>query len=185
MSKGPAVTRQVARWAEVPRVPALCAIYGGETERAWVAYVGIAGNLYNRLVQHFVRRDSSVVTGTSAVGINVEHVRYVQWWEGDLLVDDNARHAAELIAFEVLDPALRSRGAPRREALELRVDPTFRRSVEQLLGAAPAGRLVLPRLTDLASRVADLELRLARVEELLGDASGTTQEPGVSGSRRS
>ena len=117
-----------------------------------------------------MRRDSSVVTGTSAVGINIEHVRYVQWWESDLLTDDNARHAAELIAFELLDPALRSRGAPRREAIQLRADPGFRRSIEQLLEAAPAGRLVPPRLTDLASRLDDLELRLARVEELLGPA---------------
>ena len=56
-------------------------MYGGEgVGRGWVAYVGIAGNLRSRLDQHFVRRDSSVVTGTSAVGVNVEHVRYVDWW---------------------------------------------------------------------------------------------------------
>jgi hypothetical protein len=142
-------------------------MFGGETGRAWVAYVGIAGNLNSRLVQHFVRRDSSVVTGTSAVGINIERVQYVQWWESDLLVDDNARHAAELIAFEVLGPALRSRGAPRREAMELTTDSAFRCSVERLLEAAPAGRLVPPRLTDVATRLADLEKRLARVEKLL------------------
>ncbi|MGY1728353.1 hypothetical protein ACI79J_15395 [Geodermatophilus sp. SYSU D01062] len=164
---GSAVTRQVTRWAEVPRTSALYAMYGGETGRTWVAYVGIAGNLNSRLVQHFVRRDSSVVTGTSAVGINIEHVRHVEWWEGDLLDDDNARHAAELIAFELLDPALRSRGAPRKEALELRADPEFRRSVERLLEGGPTGRLAPPRLVDVATTLAQLELRLQRIERLL------------------
>jgi hypothetical protein len=72
------------------------------------------GNLALRLVQHFVRRDSSLVTGTSAVGVNIEHVSYVEWWESDLLHDENQRHAAELIAFDVLDPALVSRGNPRK-----------------------------------------------------------------------
>ena len=161
------MTRQVTRWMEVPRTPALYAMFGGETGRTWVAYVGIAGNLNSRLIQHFVRRDSSVVTGTSAVGINVEHVRHVEWWESDLLVDDNARHAAELIAFEVLDPALRSRGAPRKEALALCADADFRSNVEGLLKAAPTGRLMLPRLTDLATTIAELEARLQRVEKLL------------------
>ncbi|MGY1632231.1 hypothetical protein ACI784_11065 [Geodermatophilus sp. SYSU D01186] len=132
-----------------------------------MAYMGIAGNLNSRLVQHFVRRDSSVVTGTSAVGVNIEHVRYVQWWESDLLVDDIGRHAAELIAFEVLDPALRSRGVPRKEALELREEAVFRHSVEQMLHDPPAGRLVLPRLIDVSTRITDLELRVARVEKLL------------------
>lgn len=143
------------------------AMYGGDAGRTYVAYVGIAGNLNSRLVQHFVRRDSSVVTGTSAVGVNIDHVRHVQWWQSDLLNDDNARHAAELVAFERLDPALRSRGTPRREAVELCADPDFRRAVEQLLEAPPTGRLVPPRLTDVAARLAELESRLARVEEAL------------------
>lgn len=161
------MTREVTRWAEVPRIPALYAMYGGDVGRTWVAYVGIAGNLNARLVQHFVRRDSSVVTGTSAVGLHIEHVRHVQWWLSDLLVDDNARHAAELIAFQHLDPALRSRGNPRREAVELCADPSFRRSIEQLLAAPAAGRIVPARLTDVAARLTELEARLARVEEAL------------------
>jgi hypothetical protein len=142
-------------------------MYGGDVGRSWVAYVGMAGNLNSRLVQHFVRRDSCVVTGTSAVGLNIEHVRHVQWWHSDLLTDDNARHAAELIAFERLDPALRSRGNPRREAVELCADMNFRRSIEQLLAAPPAGRIVLSRLTDVAGRLTELEARLARVEQAL------------------
>lgn len=62
------------RWADVPKAPAVYAMYGGLPPRTWVAYVGIAGNVQQRLLQHFDRRDSSVVTGVSAVGINIDAV---------------------------------------------------------------------------------------------------------------
>ncbi len=37
--------------ADVPGIPAVYAMYGGERPRTWVAYVGIAGNLQGRLTQ--------------------------------------------------------------------------------------------------------------------------------------
>jgi len=75
------MTRAVSSWNEIPRVPAVHAMYGGEPPRTWVAYVGMAGDVQSRLIQHFVQRDSSVVTGSSAVGVNIELVRFVDWWE--------------------------------------------------------------------------------------------------------
>jgi excinuclease UvrABC nuclease subunit len=75
------MTHVVATWADVPKGPAIYAMYGGEPPRSWVAYVGDAGNLRQRLTQHFVNRDSSVVTGTSAAGLNIDHVTRVDWWE--------------------------------------------------------------------------------------------------------
>ena len=84
-------------------------MYGGEQPRARVAYVGAAGNLRQRLGQHFINRDSSDVTGTSAAGLNIDHIRYVEWWEHPVFAEQERRRAAELVAFDVLDPALRSR----------------------------------------------------------------------------
>ena len=140
-------------------------MYGGESVgQRWVAYVGIAGNLRGRLDQHFVKRDSSVVTGTSAVGVNIEHVRIVEWWEHERFRDDDQRHAAEIVAFEVLNPALRSRGRPRQAALAYLHDQAFMDDVRAALAAPPAGRLVLPRLADLAHTVADLERRVQDLE---------------------
>jgi hypothetical protein len=71
--------------------------------------------------------------------------------------DEDRRHAAELIAFDVLDPALRSRGIPRREATALKSDSHFRQTIQRLLSEPPAGRFTPPRLPDLANRLADLE----------------------------
>jgi hypothetical protein len=159
------VTKEVETIGEVARTPGIYAKCGGErVGRGWVAYVGIASNLHRRLEQHVTRRDSSVVTGTSAVGVNVDHVRYIDWWTCDLLRDDEARHAAELIAFEVLEPALRSRGRPREAALTLAADDSFIERVREILTAPPAGRLILPTLAGLSERVRELETRLAAIE---------------------
>jgi len=55
---------------ELPSVPAVYAMYGAQGHRMYVAYVGIAGTLKNRVIQHLIRRGSSVATGTSAAGLN-------------------------------------------------------------------------------------------------------------------
>src|SRR3954447_23265179 len=85
-------------------------MYGGWAPRLWPAYVGEAGSLSGRIDQHFVRRDSSVATGVAAATLNPDAVREVRWWEHPSFEDKAQRQAAELVAFRVLDPALRSRG---------------------------------------------------------------------------
>jgi hypothetical protein len=59
-------------WSAVPKESGIYAMYGGLPPRTWVAYVGQAGNVAQRLAQHLDRRSSSVATGTSAVGLNVD-----------------------------------------------------------------------------------------------------------------
>lgn len=161
------MTEIAATLAEVPKKPAICAMYGRESPRAWVAYVGDAGNLRQRLTQHFVNRDSSVVPGTSAAGLNIDHVRFVDWWEHPTLADEDSRRAAELVAFDVLDPALRSRGSPRQAAKELYADPDFNQLLGDVFRSPPTGRLFLPRLADVVQRLADLEARVSELEERL------------------
>src|SRR4051812_49012781 len=53
----------LARWSQLPKTPAVYALYGGWPPRMWVAYVGEGANVNGRIEQHFVRRDSSVTTG--------------------------------------------------------------------------------------------------------------------------
>jgi hypothetical protein len=62
------VTFEAKALNEVPSDPGLYAMYGGLPPRSWVAYVGQAGNLAQRLSQHLDRRDSSVTTGTRPLG---------------------------------------------------------------------------------------------------------------------
>jgi hypothetical protein len=154
------------RWSSVPRGPAVYAMYGGGT-RLWVAYVGIAGNLNQRLTQHFVNRDSSVTTGTAAAVINPDAVRTVRWWTDPRFDDGDQLHAAELVAFDLLDPALRSRGAPRRNALDHASDPAFRTDMEALFTREASGDFRLPWLWDIDTRVEELETRLASLERRL------------------
>jgi hypothetical protein len=70
---------------KVPNTPAVYAMFGGRGTNAFVAYVGIAEKLKQRLLQHLVRRDSSVVTGVTAVGLRPEFVAEVSWWSVPIL----------------------------------------------------------------------------------------------------
>ena len=66
---------------DLPNVPSVYAMYGGQGRGLYVAYVGIAGKLKQRIIQHLIRRDSSVATGTSAVALNPDYITQVKWWE--------------------------------------------------------------------------------------------------------
>jgi hypothetical protein len=166
------VTVEVVEWtpgawgAGLPRAPAVYAMYAGEPPRTWVAYVGMASDLHGRLFQHFVRRDSSVVAA-AAVRLDLDYVRHVDWWEHEQFSDGAVRHAAELVAFDVFEPVLRSRGNPTAAALELYDAAGFRTEFEAIFNAAPTGRFLHARLPDLARQVYSLELRVKAVEEQL------------------
>ena len=108
---------KIASISELPNSPAVYAMYGGHDRMRFVAYVGVADKLKRRIIQHLVNRDSSVATGTSAVGLNPDYVTEVRWWEHPRFNDWNVLVAAELMAFEVFDPALRSRGRIPRKPL--------------------------------------------------------------------
>ena len=157
----------------LPSTPAIYAMYGGEGRR-YVAYVGIGDDLRRRVTQHLVNRNSSVTTGTGAVGLNSDHVRAVEWWEHPAFIDRVELAAAELVAFDVLEPALRSRGGIPKEARDRASDHAFRATMVELFRGAPAGRLVLPSFAALAERVESLERRLDRIES--GDGAGSEDE---------
>lgn len=153
--------------SELPRVPSVYAMYGGQGQGSHVAYVGIASNLKNRIIQHLVRRDSSVATGTSAVVLNPDFVTEVQWWENLKFKERHMLEAAELIAFDVLNPALRSRGKAQKNAELLYTDDNFRKEMRSLFSSKPTGRLILPSLNDALDRIKTLEKKVARLENLL------------------
>ena len=163
------MTVEVSEWAAgwgvgVPRGPAVYAMFAGEPPRTWVAYVGMAGNLHNRLFQHFVRRDSSVVAA-AAVRLDLDYIRYVEWWEHAHFSDDAKRHAAELVAFGIFEPVLRSRGNPSHAAGAFYNDPRFRAELEDIFKAPASGRFVHARLPDVARQMHDLEARVRVLED--------------------
>jgi len=96
---------------ELPDIPAIYALHGGQGRTMYVAYVGSAQGLKTRIIQHLVRHDSSVTAGVKAVSLNPDLVVKVSWWEHVDFANTSILTAAELVAFDVLDPVLRSRGA--------------------------------------------------------------------------
>ena len=77
-------------------------------------------------MQHLVGRNSNVATGTSAVVLNPDYITEVRWWEHPDFGDPSTREAAELVAFEVLDPVLKSRDTIHDQARQLYDDKDFR-----------------------------------------------------------
>jgi hypothetical protein len=150
--------------SKVPNTPAVYAMFGGRGTNAFVAYVGIAEKLKQRLVQHLVRRDSSVVTGVTAVGLRPEFVAEVRWWSVPDFAERAVLEAAELVAFEVLDPALRSRGNVGAQTAKLHGDVMFRERMRSILQAPPSGILKVLSLQDALERIAELEKRVTQLE---------------------
>lgn len=155
----------VASVAELPNVPAVYALYGGTGRSQYVAYVGIADRLKDRIGQHLIRRDSSIVTGVSTVGLNPDLVTEVRWWTHPDFSDRAVLQAGELLAFDVLEPALRSRGGITGEAKTLYNTSEFRDRMLPLFAGSPAGHLVRPTLHDAMLRIAELEREVALLKE--------------------
>jgi hypothetical protein len=179
--------------SDLPQVPAVYVLFGVAASRdpllpasGYPAYVGVASRLKQRIQQHLVRRDSSVVTGVTAVGLNPEKIREMSWWEHPRFKDSVNRQAGEIVAFHYFEPALRSRGELSREARSLAKQPEFRRQMEALFEGEPSGILRLASLDDAFRRIEELELRLDAVEARLHDGHprgprATTHRQGPTG----
>jgi hypothetical protein len=138
---------------EVPNCPAVYAMYDGSVRDRRASYVGQAGNLRVRLRQHLIQRDSSITTGAALVSLNPDLVRTVEWWTGDRLGDGDVLEAAELVAFDVLDPVLRSRGRPTGRAKTMYANSQFQQEWRAVFAGPPSGTLKIDTLPTLAVRV--------------------------------
>ena len=104
-----------------------------------VAYVGISGNLRRRIRQHMIERNSSVVTGVSATLLNPDKVSHICWWCHEDFSDNNLLKAAEIVAFEVFNPSLRSLAPDTENAKAILEDQTFHEEMKQLFSKKPNG----------------------------------------------
>ena len=153
--------------SDLPNTPAVYAMFGGQGRSRYVAYVGLGSKLRGRVEQHLVRRDSSVTTGVSAVSLNPDYVTEVQWWEHPDFEKQDVLEAAELVAFDVLEPALRSRGGITDRAKQKYAEEEFRMNMTSLFSGEPAGRLVIRSLVEAWEKIDEIEERLRKVEEKL------------------
>ena len=175
--------------SELPNVPAVYALRGGTAANRYVAYVGIADALRNRIAQHLVTRDSSVAVRTAATGINPDYVTQVTWWEHPDFSDRRLLRAAEVVAGDVLAPALRSRSRAPKDASAL-LDGIFGKEMEALFCGDPTGVLNLPTLQDVVEKLVRLEHRVSDLERRApaahdpAESVGTPLVPVDSGRRR-
>ena len=151
----------------LPNAPAVYAFYSGGRGPQYVAYVGIAGKLKQRIVQHLIRRDSSVATGTSAVSLNPDQLTRIEWWEHPKFERTVNRKAAEMVAFDILQPALRSRGRDDSAGREVMAQASFRESMEVLFKGQPSGAVDFLTLADALQRIDQLERQIKALEESL------------------
>jgi hypothetical protein len=102
--------------------------------------------------------------------MNPDYVTQVRWWESkDDFTKRPALEAAELIALEVLDPVLRSRGAIKGEAKRLYEDKEFKQRIQKLFQSEATGCLIVPSLADLIWQMAEIEKRVSGLESRLGE----------------
>jgi len=155
--------------SDVPNVPAVYAMYGGEDPNLYIAYVGITTSLKDRISQHLIRRDSSVATGTSATCLNPDYVTKLEWWVYPEFNNEATLQAAVLVAFEVFEPALRSRGNISSKAKNIYADTKFREKMRNLFSSEPAGSISFPSLQNAWSRINELEERIILLEKRLNE----------------
>jgi hypothetical protein len=161
------MTKVLSSLSELPIFPAVYALYGGKGRGLYCAYVGLAGKLKERILQHLVRRDSSVTTETSAVVLKPEYITDIRWWVHPDFAERHVMEAAELVAFDILNPILRSRGAIQEKARQLYSAETFRANMAGLFQGEPSGRIALMTIQDAFERIAELEKRVWELERLL------------------
>ena len=153
---------------KLPNVPAVYVLYGGKESNRYAAYVGIADKLRNRIEQHLVRRDSSVATSTSATGLNPDYVTELRWWGHQEFSKRNVLEATELIAFDIFEPTLRSRGKITGKARELFDQKEFKEEMKNLLKHEATGQLIFQTLQDALDRIEQIEDRIKALETQLG-----------------
>jgi hypothetical protein len=151
----------IPKISELPNSPAIYALYGGKGQRKFVAYVGIADKLRQRVSQHLVRRDSSIVTGTSIVSLNPDYVTEIRWWEFPDFLKRDYLEAAEVIAFEIFDPVLRSRGKLTERANQLLKDDDFQKKMRALLNSPFQGNMVFFDFQDVLEKLNEMENELS------------------------
>jgi hypothetical protein len=156
---------RVTSISDLPRIPAVYAMRSGYGNTCYVAYVGMADDLKRRIYQHLVRRDSSVVTGVSAVSLNPDLVSEVQWWGRSEFTNRTWLGAAELLAFDLLEPVMRSRGNVSQESEKLYESMEFRMEMGTQFIDEPDGVLVLPSMKTLIEEVSTLHQRIAALED--------------------
>ena len=153
---------------KIPKEPGIYCLFGHSERGAYPAYVGKASRLQIRVSQHLEYRNSSVTTGASAASLSSNLVAGCQYWTHPDFADAVKLAAAELVAFDLLQPVLRSRGGLNQAAGALRKSQDFDEWARNLL-ARPSGEVRFRSISELSAVVRSLEERVVALESKLAE----------------
>ena len=113
-----------------------------------------------------------MTTGVAAACLNPDVVGKVCWWESDHFTDVGALKACEIIAFDLLNPTLRSRGGVETTTQRYLGDKRFNSEMRKVISGSPSGTLILRNLEDVLERldrhdelISRLESRISQLEQ--------------------
>lgn len=146
----------------VPKEPGIYALFDGIKGNKCV-YVGKSGQLKTRVRDHLVLQISTVTSGTAGASMNVENLTKLKWWTRDEFSNEAFLDAFETLAFEYLDPQLRSRGGRLKSGETYLNDPNFKKMAEDIL-KEPSGEVELLSHARLYQKIQEIEQRLENLE---------------------
>ena len=156
--------RDFSQIYNVPNIPAVYAFHCSGKGEQYVAYVGFAHHLKQRIVKHLIRRDSSDATGVSAVSLNPNQLIRLEWWEHHSFDKTVNLKVAEMVAFEILQPALRSRVRDGNVDKLIINDDSFVISMQKLFKGPATGSVDMFSFSDALRRIDLLEKRVEQLE---------------------
>ena len=141
-------------------IPKAAGIYAMYDRSGCVAYVGLSKKLRNRIRDHTTYHNRA-----SATVLNLDQVSRICWWLNPKFSDKTYREAAEVVAFEVLNPSLCSRGKVTKRAKDVLKDQTFRDEMACLFRGKPSGVFYPKTLDNLVDLVLKLDKRVSELEK--------------------
>jgi hypothetical protein len=159
--------RDFSQIYNVPDIPAVYAFHSSGRGKQYVAYVGFAHHLKQRVVKHLIGRDNSNENGFSAISLNPNQLVRLEWWEHPSFNKTVNLKVAEIVAIEILQPALRSRVRSGNTGKLIIDDDSFVISMQVLFKGPATGSVDMYSLSDALRRIELLEKRIERLEDKL------------------
>ena len=163
------MTRSFDEIKHLPQFPGIYGFKGPNDNQGDYSYIGLSNKLRERVSQHLLKRDSSVATGASAISLNPDKIAECHWWIHETFGEREYLEAAELIAFEIFNPTLVSRGSPSSSALQISKDEEFRKQMEELFSNVPSGYIIFYDLSWAVTKIKELENEIFELKKKLSD----------------
>ena len=151
--------RKIKSIRELKNVPAVYALFEGHGTYEYLAYVGVADKLRQRVEQHLIKHDSTASKGK----LEIMELTKLKWWEDARFSDRAKLEAAELVFLRELPHGLSDMGDPRMDLEKLFFNSKFYDSIKELI-KNPTGIMVIlntdEKIQTLEKRVRQLEKQL-------------------------